>query len=36
MEELRTALGIADEQLVAHGYADLLTRRSARAIARPG
>ena len=36
MEELRAALGIADEQLVAHGYADLLTRRSARSIARPG
>src|SRR5436190_13112044 len=29
VEELRAALGIADEHLVAHGYADLLTRRSA-------
>ena len=36
MEELRAALGIAAEQLVAHGYADLLTRRSARSIVRPG
>ena len=27
VEELRTVLGIADEQLVAHGYADLLARR---------
>jgi adenylate cyclase class IV len=26
VEELRAALGIADERLVAHGYADLLTR----------
>jgi adenylate cyclase class 2 len=29
VEQLRTALGIADEHLVAHGYADLLTRRGA-------
>jgi adenylate cyclase class IV len=29
VEQLREALGIADEHLVAHGYADLLTRRSA-------
>lgn len=29
MEKLRAALGIADEQLVAHGYADLLARRRA-------
>src|SRR5215217_7754963 len=35
MEELRAALGIADEQLVAQGYADLLTRRGAPAIVRP-
>lgn len=27
VEELCAALGIADERLVAHGYADLLTRR---------
>jgi len=27
VEQLREALGIADEHLVAHGYADLLTRR---------
>ena len=26
VEELRTALGIADDRLVARGYADLLTR----------
>ena len=26
VEELRATLGIADEHLVAHGYADLLTR----------
>ena len=28
VEELRAALNIADEHLVAHGYADLLTRRN--------
>lgn len=27
VEQLRAALGIADEHLIAHGYADLLTRR---------
>jgi len=36
VEQLRAALGIADEQLVAHGYADMLTRRGTRTIARPG
>jgi adenylate cyclase class 2 len=36
VEELRAALGIADEHLVAHGYADLRTRRGARTIVRPG
>jgi adenylate cyclase class IV len=39
VEELRTTLGIADEHLVAHGYADLLAQRgpgrSARLV-RPG
>ena len=27
VEELRAVLGIADEQLIAHGYADLIARR---------
>ena len=36
VEQLRAALGIADEQLVAHGYADMLARRGTRTIARPG
>jgi len=27
VEELRAALGIADQQLIAHGYADLVARR---------
>jgi adenylate cyclase class IV len=31
VEQLRAALGIADEHLVARGYADLLTRRGAGA-----
>jgi len=35
VEQLRTALGIAHEHLVAHGYADLLTRRGSPAIRRP-
>ena len=34
VEELRQALGIADEQLVAHGYADLLARRNLSPITR--
>lgn len=34
VEKLRDALGIADELLVAHGYADLLTGRSAASAAR--
>ena len=34
VEELRRALGIADERLIAHGYAQLLTR-SGVVIARP-
>ena len=34
VEELRAALGIADEHLIAHGYADLLVRRGARGVAR--
>lgn len=32
VEELRATLGIADEHLVAHGYADLLARRRGRGI----
>ncbi len=35
VEELRETLGIADEDLVAHGYADLLTRRRWTAVHRP-
>ena len=34
VEQLREALGISDEHLVAHGYADLLTRRSTPGIRR--
>jgi adenylate cyclase class IV len=34
VEELRQKLGIADEQLVAHGYAELLARRGPRAAVR--
>ena len=34
VEELRQALGIADEQLVAHGYSDLLARRNLSPITR--
>jgi len=34
VEQLRAALGIADERLIAHGYAQLLTR-SEIVIARP-
>ena len=32
IEELRAALGIPTELLVAHGYADLLARRGARSL----
>ena len=32
VEELRSTLGIADEHLVAHGYADLLARRGPRLV----
>ena len=35
VEELRAALGIADAQLVAHGYADLLARHRAGRTLRP-
>ncbi len=34
VEQLREALGITDEHLVAHGYADLLARRGATGIRR--
>jgi adenylate cyclase class IV len=34
VEELRATLGIADENLVAHGYADLLARRGSSALPR--
>jgi len=34
IEQLREALGIPDENLVAHGYADLLTRRGTTGIRR--
>jgi adenylate cyclase class IV len=34
VEQLREVLGIADEHLVAHGYADLLVRRGATGVPR--
>ena len=36
VEELRVTLGIAEDQLIAHGYADLLARQRSPRVPRPG